>query len=216
MHSHLNNYLHHNHYEHVTNLSRSDIALMLLSELISTDGADFDWTPYLSVLLHMCLVNFDSTRQLVGEHAKKLFMNILYVLTIQCELYELTDFLLTKFDTVLDNQSIIFDRKYTNNNCVDSANPLINGIYNASGNTGVRLSTGNCHYNYLFNPNVFANLKGVVTLEPGKLAIGQSLKRRALKNMNSEPVSPSHGNVNGNNDVVFLKLIRPILLNFII
>lgn len=72
---------------------------MLLSELISTDGADFYWLPYLPVLLHMCLVNFDSARQLVGEqrraeHAKKLFMNILYVLTIQCELYELTDFLL--------------------------------------------------------------------------------------------------------------------------
>jgi hypothetical protein len=119
----------------VTNLSRSHIALMLLTELIGADGADFDWLPYLPVMLHMCVVNLDSPRQLVGEHAKKLLMNTLYVLTIQCELHELTDLLLAKSDSVLDNQSIIFDRKYTSNNLVDSANPLIDSIYNSSANS---------------------------------------------------------------------------------
>ena len=159
MHSYHNNVLHHNHYEHLNNLSRSSISLMLVSELVSTDGADFDWTPYLPIMFHTCFINFDNTKQLIGEHSKKLFLNTLYVLTIQTELYGLSDYLLGEFDSVLDNQSIVYDRKYTNNNYVDGTSLVMSSMYNQE-NRLSQLSVGNCHYSYNYNSNVFSNLKG--------------------------------------------------------
>lgn len=164
---------------------------MLLTELLCTDGADFDWTPYLPILLHTCLTNFDNTKQLIGEHAKKLFLNILHVLTIQCELYELTEYLLNESHTVLDNQSIIFDRKYTNNNYVDSANPIMASMYNSAeiANPST-LSVGNCHYNYLYNSRVFPNLNGKLFNEKNS----STNRHRQLVNMSSAPVSPYQTN----------------------
>ena len=188
--SYHNNYLHHNHYEHLSNLSRSSISLMLLSELVSKNGADFDWTSYLPILLHFCLINFDNTKQLIGEHAKKLLLSLLYVLTIQCELYSLTDYLLIEFNSIVDNQSIIFDRKYTNNNYIDSANPTMNSIYNHSDHIG-KLSVGNCHYNYNYNTKVFANFKGSLFSESNQTLPQVASKPRALTLMHSAPVSPS-------------------------
>lgn len=122
--SYHNNYYHQNHYHHLNNLSRGGISLMFFTELFSTDGADFDWTSYLPFLFHFCLINFDNTKPIIGEHAKKLFLNILYTLTIQNELYALTDFVIESMDSIIDNQSIIFDRKYTNNNLMENSNAI--------------------------------------------------------------------------------------------
>ncbi|RNA38647.1 furry isoform X3, partial [Brachionus plicatilis] len=50
--SYHHNYLHHNHYFHFSNMQRGSVSLMLLSELVSNDGADFDWSQYLPILFH--------------------------------------------------------------------------------------------------------------------------------------------------------------------
>ena len=147
--SYHNNHLHHNHYQHLSNVSRSSISLMLLSEIVSTDGPEFDWTQNLPVLFHYCLINFDNTKQIIGEHAKKLFLGLLRVICIQSEMYTLVD--LITDDSVFDAQSIVYDRKYTNNNCLDSTNPVIAGLYN---NGNGKVSVGNCHYNYNFNTRI--------------------------------------------------------------
>jgi hypothetical protein len=119
---------------------------MLLSELVCTDGADFDWTQHLPVLFHFCLMNFDNSKQIVGEHAKKLFMGILYVLTVQNELFNLTELLLDSMPNIVDNQSVIYDRKYTTH---------------AENRMNSKLSAANCHYNYNFNARIFySSLKG--------------------------------------------------------
>lgn len=162
---------------------------MLLSELVSTDGADFDWTPYLPIIFHTCFINFDNTKQLIGEHSKKLFLNTLYVLTIQTELYGLSDYLLGEFDSVLDNQSIVYDRKYTNNNYVDSTNPVMSSMYNVE-NRLSQLSVGNCHYSYNYNSNNFSNLNGSLFNELNEKATN---RHKQLINMCSAPVSPHQG-----------------------
>ena len=112
LYSYHNNYLHHNHYFHFTNLQRGSVSLMLLSEIVSNDGADFDWSQYLPILLHYCLLNFDNARQLIGEHAKKLLTSLLFIITVQNELNFLTDYLIETFEHVVDTRSLIYDRKY--------------------------------------------------------------------------------------------------------
>ena len=182
--SYHNNYLHHNHYQHLNHLSRGGIAIMLLSGLVSTDGADFDWTAYLPVLFHFCLINFDNTKQMIGEHAKKLFINLIYILTVQNELYSLTDYLIESLDSIIDNQSIIFDRKYTsNNNCTDN-----------NQTAGFKLSVGNCHYNYNFNTKIHSsNLKGSSS-KANSLSLISSPSHRSLINVHSAPSSPANTN----------------------
>jgi hypothetical protein len=143
--SYHNNYFHHNHYQHLNNLSRGSISLMLLSELVCTDGADFDWTLYLPVMFHFCLMHFDNSKQIVGEHAKKLLLGLLYVLTVQSELFNLTEILLDSLPSIIDSQSVIFDRKYTTH---------VEGNPAAGGRLSSKLSTANCHYNYNFNSRV--------------------------------------------------------------
>jgi len=160
---------------------------MLLTALLSTDAADFDWTAYMPILLHTSLLNFDNPKQLIGEHAKKLLLSLLLALTIQCGLPDLADQLLTASDSILDNQSIIHDRKYTNNNHVDSPNPIMASIYNQQADNSPLLSVGNCHYNYLYNTRVFANLKGAHFTDKSTRTVA---KRRALVNTSSAPVSP--------------------------
>ena len=196
--SYHNNYYHQNHYHHLNNLSRGGIALMLLSELLSTDGADFDWTPYLPFLFHYCLINFDNTKPIIGEHAKKLFLNILYILTVQNELYTLTDFLIESMDSIIDNQSIIYDRKYTTNNLLESASSLFSNAY--SHGSSVRLSPGNCHYNYNFNFRAFSSqhLKGFANNT--NVGLIKSVSHRALINMHSAPSSPANQNNKNNSN----------------
>ncbi len=160
---------------------------MLLTELLSTDAADFDWIPYMPILLHISLLNFDNPKQLIGEHAKKLLLSLMLTLTIQCNLPELTEQLIIANDSILDNQSIIYDRKYTNNNNVDSANPIMASIYNRQIGNNPLLSVGNCHYNYFYNSSVFPCINGSLFTEKST-RIG--LKKRPLVNTNSAPVSP--------------------------
>ena len=163
---------------------------MLFSELMSTDGADFDWTAYLPFLFHFCLINFDNTKPIIGEHAKKLFLNMLYILTVQNELYTLTDYLIESMDSIIDNQSIIFDRKYTNNNVMDSASSIFS-VYNGQ---STRITPGNCHYNYNFNTRISAShLKGYATSHPS-IGLINSASHRALINIHSAPSSPANQN----------------------
>lgn len=186
--SYHNNYMHHNHYQHLNNLSRGAISLMLLSELVCTDGADFDWNPYLPIIFHFCLINFDNSRQIIGEHAKKLFLGVIYVLTIQNELYHLTDFLLESTSSIIDNQSIIYDRKYT----TTTTNLIVDTGARTQPNN-MKLSSANCHYNFNFNARIAsANLKGY-----GNLLFQSELDHmdypavhRNLINMHSAPSSP--------------------------
>jgi hypothetical protein len=188
--SYHNNYYHQNHYHHISMLSRGGIALMLFSELLSTDGADFDWTAHLPFLFHYCLINFDNTKPIIGEHAKNLFLNILYILTVQNELYSLTDFIIESMDSIIDNQSIIFDRKYTNNNLLESSSSIFSGLASSR----VKLSPGNCHYNYNFNSRVFSShLKGYSNHHSVKLGNSSALtSHRALINTHSAPSSPAN------------------------
>ena len=196
--SYHNNYMHHNHYPHISNISRGSIALMLLCELIGTDGADYDWTPYLPILFHYCLINFDSTKQLIGEHAKKLFLNLIYTLTVQNELYSLTDFLIESIGSIIDSQSIIFDRKYTNNNYLNES--LIAYSTNILNNNLAKYNSGNCQYNYNFNMRIFsANLKGYSNnLLNNNISLMNSPSHRALINIHSAPSSPASQNLNNN------------------
>lgn len=165
---------------------------MLLTEFVCNEGADFDWTQYLPILFHFCLINFDNTKQLIGEHAKKLFLGIIYILTVQNELYYLTDFLMDSINCIIDNQSIIFDRKYTTSNLVESPNIIINSIHNTNNNLS-KLSAANCHYNYNFNTKIFsANLKGHSNnLLTNNITLMNSPSHRNLINMHSAPSSPS-------------------------
>ncbi len=178
-------------------MSRGGIALMFFTELFSTDGADFDWTSYLPFLFHFCLINFDNTKPIIGEHAKKLFLNILYTLTIQNELYALTDFIIESMDSIIDNQSIIFDRKYTNNNFIENSNAIfVNNSNNNAFNqqqSSTKLSPGNCHYNYNFNTKIFSShLKGYSN-NPN-ISLIHSSSHRALFNIQSAPSSPANQN----------------------
>ena len=59
----------------------------------------------------------------------------------------------------------------------------------------VKLSAGNCHYNYLYNTSVFPNLKGQAWPQEARCVVEQGAKRRALTNVSSVPVSPSQGSV---------------------
>ncbi|CAF0877343.1 unnamed protein product [Brachionus calyciflorus] len=165
--SYHNNYLHHNHYQHINYLQRGTVALMLLTELVCNDGADFDWTQYLPILLHYCLINFDNTKQIVTEHAKKLFLSLIYILTVQNELYLLTDYLIESIGNIIDNQSIIYDRKYKS---VDS-----------------EFMNGSCHYNFNFNARINNVLNGINL---------KNSPSRNLINIHSAPSSPSQNNQN--------------------
>ena len=125
---HVANCFHHNHYQHLITLSRSNVALMLLGELMAADGVQHDWSPHLAVIVHICLVNLDSIKQLIGEHAKKLLLHTLLVVFAQHNHSgsggnTLVDTLLASIDSIVDSRSIIYDRKYT---------------------------MGTCHYNYNF------------------------------------------------------------------
>lgn len=155
---------------------------MLLAELVCSDGADFDWTPYLPVLFHFCLMNFDNSKQIVGEHAKKLLLGVLYVLTVQSELFNLTEILLDSLPSIVDNQSVIFDRKYT--------------THPESAWTRSKLSSANCHYNYNFNSRVGLVKGGLFkpdfdTSSPS----GLLHHHRAMSNtLHSAPSSPGQKN----------------------
>lgn len=196
--SYHNNYLHHNHYQHITNLTRGSISLMLLTELVCSDGADFDWTQYLPILFHFCLINFDNTKQLIGEHAKKLFLGIIYILTVQNELNYLTDYLVESTASIIDNQSIIFDRKYTTSGLVDSPSVILNNVYSTNVS---KMGAANCHYNYNFNTKIFsANLKGHSNnLLANNVSLMSSPSHRNLINMHSAPSSPSQNPTNSQN-----------------
>jgi hypothetical protein len=153
--SFLNNYSHHIHYQHltanVTHLTRGHISLMLLAELVCTDGADTDWSTYMPMLFHYCLVNFDNPKQLVCEHAKKLLLGLLYVMCVQNELHSLTDMLLDSMVFVVDNQSVIFNRIHTNTNLsgISSAHLLIDYANSIS-----KSNPNACHYGYYYNMRV--------------------------------------------------------------
>jgi hypothetical protein len=153
--SFLNNYSHHIHYQHltanVTHLTRGHISLMLLAELVGTDGADTDWSTYMPMLLHYCLVNFDSPKQLVCEHAKKLLLGLLYVTCVQNELHSLTHTLLDSMVFIVDNQSIVFNRIHTNTNVSGSGAPHLLVDY---ANSIANFNPNGCHYSYYYNMRV--------------------------------------------------------------
>lgn len=153
---------------------------MLLAELMCTDGADFDWTSYLPVLFHFCLMNFDNSKQIVGEHAKKLLLGVLYVLTVQSELFNLTEILLDSLPSVIDNQSVIFDRKYTT---------LSENAWTRS-----KLSSANCHYNFNFNLRM-GFVKGGLFKTNFETNTGV-LHHRTLANLHSAPSSPGQNKPN--------------------
>ena len=115
----------------------------------------------------------------------------MYILTVQNELYTLTDFLIESMDSIIDNQSIIFDRKYTNNNVMENSSSIFNTGFHNYGS--VKLTSGNCHYNYNFNTRIFAsNLKGYAN-NP-KISMLNTASHRALINMHSAPSSPANQN----------------------
>ncbi len=216
--SYHNNYYHQNHYHHLNNLSRGGIALMFFTELLCTDGADFDWTSYLPLLFHFCLINFDNTKPIIGEHAKKLFLNILYTLTVQNELYVLTDFIIESMDSIIDNQSIIFDRKYMNNNLMENSNSIFannisnNNAFNSQQQNSTRLSPGNCHYNYNFNTRIFSShLKGYGI--NSNVGLMHSSSHRALYNIQSAPSSPANQNNKNNTTINSESLMSPMMQN---
>ena len=108
-----------------------NITIVLLTELMF-DGANYNWSQYYPQLLHYCILHFDNTKRLVCENAKKLFLNILYVICVQNELNSLSELLLDNIEYIIDNQSIIYNRKLydysrmSNNN--NNNNILINNI----------------------------------------------------------------------------------------
>ncbi len=185
------NYLHHNHYEHISNLSRSNIALMILTDLFGQDVVDSDyWCLYAPCLFHYCLIGFDNTKQLIGEHAKKLFINLLIVLSMQCGLNALNDQLNEATSAIIDTQSVVFDRKYTNTSLIDS--------YKSSTN-----NNATCHYNYNFRSNLStkvpfdrSNGRSKTVSNVSQVYLSPGI-HRLLTNMNSAPVSPTHQLNNG-------------------
>jgi hypothetical protein len=178
------NHLHHNHYEHVSHLSRSHIALMILTDLFGQDavGSESDyWSLYAPCLFHYCLISFDNSKQLIGEHAKKLFINILTILSVQCGFNSLTDQLNDACDSIIDSQSIVFDRKFINNSLIEMNKNQRNN------------NTATCHYNYNFRTNV-SNLKFEKSNSTylSVNAISTQNLHKPLTNMSSAPVSPTH------------------------
>lgn len=155
---------------------------MLLAELVCTDGADYDWMVQLPVLFHFCLIHFDNSKQIVGEHAKKLLLGVLYVLTVQCELFNLTDMLLDSLPSIIDSQSVAFDRKYTTH--------AENGV----GGLRSKLSVANCHYNFNFNNSRLGFVKGGMfkaDFELGETNTGAGHHRVGLhSSLHSAPPSP--------------------------
>ena len=153
----LNNYSHHIHYQHVANLTRSHISLLLLAELASTNGADLDWSSYMPLLLHYAVLYLDNPRALVCEHAKKLILSLLYVLCVQNELDSLNNILLDTSCYVIDNHSIVFNRIYTNTNCSSGGSGTsTSSMLSEYANNLARYNPNHCQYNYYFNVRVVA------------------------------------------------------------
>jgi hypothetical protein len=103
-------------YQHTTEpkpdtlvLLRSHISLVLLSEIMY-DGIDFNWSNHIHIIIHYCILNFDNPKRFISEHVKKLFVNLLYVLCLQNELYPHADYILVNVDSIVDAQSVIFDQ----------------------------------------------------------------------------------------------------------
>lgn len=130
-------------------------------------------------------MNFDNSKQIVGEHAKKLLLGVLYVLTVQSELFNLTEILLDSLPSIIDSQSVIFDRKYT--------------THAESGWHRSKLSAANCHYNFNFNSRV-GFVKGGLFKADFELGdssgSGAGLHHRVVSSLHSAPSSPGQNKPN--------------------
>ncbi len=63
--------------------------IMILTDFFGQNAVASEsdyWSLYAPCLFHYFLISFDNSKQLVGEHSKKLFINILTILTVQCGL----------------------------------------------------------------------------------------------------------------------------------
>lgn len=140
-------------------LLRGNISIILLSELMS-DGADFDWTNYYATILHFCILTFDNSRALICEHAKKLFLNTLYVMSVQHEIFTLTDYLLENMSSIVDNQSMIYDRNYLFQNKIelrlDDENNCLNNSLDLTQNSSSNSQSLNCSIQSIVNDSNFS------------------------------------------------------------
>ncbi len=113
-----------------------NISILLLTDLMF-DGANYYWSQYYTQLIHYCILHFDNTKRFVCENAKKLFLNILYVIFVQNKLTSLSEILLDNIKFIIDNQSIIYNRK------LNDFNRIISNTMNVSSLNSKKLTNMN-------------------------------------------------------------------------
>ena len=60
---------------------RCNLALMLITEIITQDISVVDWSPHIPLMLHILFLGMDHSKAIVYEHCKQLLLNLLIVTT---------------------------------------------------------------------------------------------------------------------------------------